>query len=132
MSLGSVTAKDASLDACYGDNASSVWPSTVYLRLYNTNPTLGGTELSGGGYAAVAVTNNSDNWPDASAGQKMNGETFSFPTSTGAWSAAATYFWLTDSDFNLLDGGPLSVAVQVVDAGYLVEFPEGSVIITAG
>jgi hypothetical protein len=65
-------------------------PGTVYLALYTVAPTSagGGTEVSGGSYARVAVVNNSTNWPAATGGgpaSKSNGAAFTFPTATAAW-----------------------------------------------
>lgn len=130
--LGSIAAKNADLDASYGDNHSSEWDSSLFLRLYSGNPTSGGVELPAtGGYAALALSNDSANWPDASAGQKANGATFDMPVSTGPWGAAATYWWLTDSSGNLLDGNALSSPIIVIDAGVLIYFPPGSMVIAA-
>jgi hypothetical protein len=136
MSLGSTYAEDISLDSNYGSGKASNWAGTIYLRLYIGNPTAGGTELtSAGGYAAIAIANTGasvgTNWPNASGGQKINGTVFTFPTSTGAWSANPTYFWLTDSTPNLLDGGPLSGPVIVPGSGYIVSFAAGAIVITA-
>ncbi len=98
MSLGSVKAQNISLDACYGSNHSSEWPSTIYLHLFVSDPTQGGVELtSAGGYAPVSVTNNSTNFPAASGGQKKNGTLISFGSSSGAWSGPADYWWFTDA-----------------------------------
>ncbi len=48
MSLGSVKAQNISLDACYGSNHSSEWPSTIYLHLFVSDPTQGGTVIPPG------------------------------------------------------------------------------------
>lgn len=98
MSLGSIVASNISLDACYGDAASSVWPSTLWLHLFVSDPTAGGAELtSAGGYAPISIANNSTNWPDASGGQKTNGALFAYPASTGPWSGPADFWWLSDA-----------------------------------
>ncbi len=102
MTLGSVIAKNESLDACYGGSHASNWPSTVYLHLFANDPTAGGMEITGGGYAPVAITNDTMHWPTASAGLKTNGVTETLPVSTGAWSAPATFFWLSNSSTQLL------------------------------
>jgi hypothetical protein len=128
--LGSVTAQNEDLDACYGSGHAASWPATISLRLYSANPMAGGTELpSTGGYAAVSLTNNSTTFPNASGGQKSNGIAITFPTSTGAWGAVATYWWFTDGSGNLLDGGPLSAHVVVTVSGYSLVFPVGSIVI---
>lgn len=97
MSLGSVKARNMDLDADYGDAHSSVWPSTVWMHLFVSDPTQGGIELlSVGGYAPVGVANTSANWPPAANGTKTNGAAITFPVSTGAWSGPADFWWLTD------------------------------------
>jgi len=109
MTLGSVKAQNMSLDANYGDNKASNWPDQVYLHLFAADPTLGGAEINGGGYAPVEIDNDSVHWPDASGGLKTNGVAEDLPTSTGPWSASANYFWLTDSATQLLPPGSPSV-----------------------
>jgi hypothetical protein len=128
--LGSVTAQNEDLDACYGSGHASNWPATVTMRLYSANPMSGGTELpSTGGYAAVSLTNNSTTFPNASGGQKSNGVAVNFPSSSAAWGAVATFWWFTDGSGNLLDGGPLSAPVVVSAAGYVLSFPVGTIVI---
>lgn len=61
-------------------------PATFYVGLMSVRPLVdgtGGTEFSGNGYARVAVTNNTTNFPNASARTKSNGTTITFPTATG-------------------------------------------------
>lgn len=114
MTLGSVKARDISLDACYGSGHASDWPSTVYLHLFQGDPTLGAPEISLGGYAPVAIPNDTSHWPNAAGGQKVNGQPETLPTSTGPWSAPANYFWLTDAATQLLP--PAAPAVSNVGA----------------
>ena len=62
-------------------------PATVYVALYTVAPTDagGGTEVSGGAYARVTVTNNATNFPAASGGAKSNGTEIIFPEATASW-----------------------------------------------
>lgn len=62
-------------------------PVTVYFSLYTTAPTDagGGTEVTGGSYARVAVTNNATNFPAASGGSKSNGTVVTWPQATVSW-----------------------------------------------
>jgi hypothetical protein len=62
-------------------------PSTVYFALFTVAPSDagGGTEVSGGGYARAAVTNNSTNFPAADNGAKENAVEVVFPHATGDW-----------------------------------------------
>jgi hypothetical protein len=62
-------------------------PATVYLALFTAAPGIGGggTEVAGGSYARVAVTNDATNWPAASAGQKSNGLALTYAQATASW-----------------------------------------------
>ncbi|MBA7580220.1 hypothetical protein ES708_22111 [subsurface metagenome] len=68
-------------------------PATVYVALYTIAPTDagGGTEVSGGGYARVAVTNNATNWPAAAGGAKSNGTPITFPQATADWGTVVAF-----------------------------------------
>jgi len=62
--------------------------STVYVGLSSTDPSEAGgniTEPVGNGYARVAVTNNTTNWPTVSNSTKTNGATITWPQVSGAW-----------------------------------------------
>lgn len=74
------------LDHWLGNAAFSA-PATVYIALFTAAPSDagGGTEVSGGSYARVAVTNNATNWPAASGGSKSNGTAITFPAATANW-----------------------------------------------
>ena len=73
-------------DAVHGD-VTYVAPATLYLALFTTAPTAsgGGTEVSGGSYARIAVTNNLTNFPSASGGSKKNGTAVTFAAPTADW-----------------------------------------------
>jgi hypothetical protein len=79
-----------------------VYPSTVYLHLYVSDPTQGGIELtSAGSYAPTSIANDSTHWPNAVGGMKSNGVALVLPTSSGPWSGPADYFWLANSATSL-------------------------------
>jgi len=66
--------------------------ATVYLALFTargTDPQSDAgtnlTEVTGTGYARVAVTNNATNFPAASAGSKTNGTQITFPQAGASW-----------------------------------------------
>lgn len=70
-------------------------PATLYVGLWTvglndaaTGSTAG--EISGGGYARVAVTNNATNWPSASHGVKSNASKVTFPYATSEWGTVRT------------------------------------------
>lgn len=76
-------------------------PGTYYVALFSTAPTdsTAGTELSGNGYARVAVTNNTTNFGAAGSGgaARANATAITFPTATGAWSAATSWAFMDAS-----------------------------------
>lgn len=82
MTLSTVYA-NAVLDSLLGSGS----PATVYAALYTATPTVGGggTEVAGGSYARVALTNNATNFPPAAAASKHNGTSIVFPKATALW-----------------------------------------------
>ena len=90
--------RNRALDARYG-GGNYVKPATVYVALFTAAPTVagGGTEVAGGSYARVAVTNDATNWPNSVAGVKSNALPVTFPTCTapGGW-GVVTYFAIFD------------------------------------
>jgi hypothetical protein len=62
-------------------------PATVYLALFTVAPgdAGGGTEVSAGDYARLAITNNATNFPAAASGAKSNGVDFVYPEATNVW-----------------------------------------------
>lgn len=118
MSLGSTAAKNIAIRACYGSSRSSLWPATVDFRLYVGNPTAGGVEMTGGGYAPVSVANTDANM-GVPTGGILTPATVAFATSTGAWSGGAPpdFFAITDGAGTILDTGTVSANPGVVSAG---------------
>jgi len=80
------------LDHVLGNTAYTA-PTIVYVALYTVAPTDagGGTEVTGGAYARVAVTNNITNWPAAAGGLKSNGTEIVFPTATASWGTVVAF-----------------------------------------
>ncbi len=114
-------------------------PTNVYLALYTVAPTDagGGTEVTGGAYARVAVPCSSTDWAGTqgaastgastgSSGTTSNNNTLTFPTPTASWGTivAVGLFDATTAG-NLLFYGPLA-ANQVVNTGNTVSFAPGS------
>ena len=91
-------------------------PTTAYLALFTSAPSEsgGGTEVSGGSYARVAITNNATNWPAAVAGVKSNGVAIVFPTATAGW-GDVTHWGLFDAATggNLLFFGALGASTTI-------------------
>lgn len=106
--------------------------ATVYVALYNTDPTDAdtGTEVTGTSYARVAVTNNATNWPAASGGSKSNGTAITFPTAGGTWTQA-NYFGIRSASSGgvLLYSGALTTA-KTATSGDTISFAVGALTIT--
>lgn len=111
-------------------------PATVYVALYSATPgdaNASGTELTGNGYARVAVTNNTANWPNAtgtSPTTKQNGTVITFPTATGDWlSAVAFAIYDAAVNGNEICWGALTEAKTVFN-GDFADFPVGTISVT--
>lgn len=108
-------------------------PATVHFAFFTIAPTDagGGTEVTGGGYARVAVTNNSTNFPTASGGSKSNGTAIVFPTASAGWGTVSHYgVFDAASGGNLLFHGALSAA-KLVETGDTPSYPVGAMTFTA-
>ena len=102
-------------------------PATVYVALYTVAPsdTGGGTEVSGGSYARVAVTNNSTNFPAASGGAKSNGTEITFTTATASWGTVVAFgIFDAATSGNLLLWADLT-ANKTIDSGDTAKFAVG-------
>lgn len=129
MSAGDLY-KNVYLDSAYGDDHGDLFPDTGYLALFDGKPTTsgGGVELSGDGYAPVAITNNSTNWPDAVDGLKTNGVAFVFPAASADWDEA-TYWAIKDGvSGSVVDYGRLQNPVQVL-SGRAYFMSAGSIVL---
>ena len=111
------------LDAVLGQTALAAI-SDVWFALYSAVPSDagGGTELTGNGYARVQKTNDTTNFPDASAGAKTVGTAVTFPTATGSnWSAAVGWAILDASTGgNFLLWGSMTSLVCVVGQAIVI------------
>lgn len=98
--------------ADHGLGTTTYAPSaTLGVRLYTAAPTDagGGTEVSGGGYVAVALTNNVTNFPDCSVSgepTKTNGTVIQFPQATASWGTVT--HWAIYAGLDLLAWGPVT------------------------
>jgi hypothetical protein len=125
------TLENAILDHVFG-GGDYTRAATLYVALYSAAPTDagGGTELSGNGYARVAVTNNSTNFPGASGGAKANGTVISFPAATGAWSEATHFGILTASSGGTLVCWGALAASKTAATSDVLRIPVGDLDIT--
>jgi hypothetical protein len=122
------------LDLYFSKASNSSVPATLYVALSTTLPTNTGTNVTepvGNAYARVSVTNNSTNFPAASARAKSNGTDVVFPTATGSW-GTITHFALYDAltAGTFVAWGALTVPVSVINSA-TVTFVTGSLVINA-
>lgn len=109
-------------------------PSTVYIALstaaYSDAATGSSmTEVTGGAYSRVAVTNNTTNWPGASGGSKSNGTVFTFPTATADWGTIVSFYIVdASSSGNNLYGADLTTS-RVIASGDTASFAVGAITI---
>lgn len=102
------------------------------MALYTAAPTDagGGTEVTGGSYARVAVTNNATNWPAAAAGAKSNGTVITFPTATADWGTIVAFAILdASSGGNFLYWATLTTNRDVL-TGDVASFAVGTLVVT--
>ena len=118
------------LGALYGGGTFTE-PSTVWLALYSSDPgeTDSGTELSGGGYARLALTPGTD--LTVSGNTATNPADIEFAESTGA-QGNATHFGLRDAATggNLLHSGAMSPTRNVDASGITVRVKANQLQIT--
>jgi len=117
--------------------------TTLYVGLLTAAPNDagGGTEVSGGSYARVAVTSSLANWAGTQSagsttastgtgGQTSNNTAITFPTPTAGW-GTVTHFGIYDAATggNLLFHGALTIA-KTINQADTVTFPAASLSIT--
>ena len=100
--------------------------STVYLALCTTVPTsaTAGTEVSGGGYARVAVTTSATNFTIAT-NVATNRIALTFPRASASWGTIVAYqFYDAATAGNPLFYGTLTTS-QTINAGSTPSFAAG-------
>lgn len=117
--------------------------TTLYVGLLTAAPSDsgGGTEVSGGSYARVAVTSSLANWAgtqtagsttasSGTGGQTSNNAAITFPTPAATW-GTVTHFGIYDaaSAGNLLFWGALTIA-KTINQADTVTFPAASLSVT--
>ena len=117
--------------------------TTLYVGLLTAAPSDsgGGTEVSGGSYARVAVTSSLANWAgtqtagstvasSGTGGQTSNNAAITFPTPAATW-GTVTHFGIYDasSGGNLLFWGALTIS-KTINQADTVTFPAASLSIT--
>jgi hypothetical protein len=114
-------------------------PATLYVGLLTATPsdTGGGTEVSGGSYARVAVTSGTTAWngthgnttgaSSGTDGTTENAATITFPTPTANW-GVATHFGIYDasSGGNLLIWSALTTSKTINNGDAAPSFAAGA------
>jgi hypothetical protein len=100
--------------------------SSVYIALFNGNPLVSGTEVSGGGYTRQHVT-----FTSASSGQTQNSNLVSFGTATSPGYGLVDYFALYDQSTggNILYADAL-ISSQTISTGFEARFIIGSITVS--
>jgi len=110
-------------------------PAGIFLALFTAAPSDsgGGTEVSGGSYARVAVTQLDANWnaPTAGNGLTDNVNDITFPAPTANW-GTVTHFAVFDASTagNLLIHGALTTSKTVNNGDPAPKFSAGDLDIT--
>lgn len=93
-------------------------PATLYIGLFTTLPSAGGTggvEPSTGGYARISKTNNTTNFPASSGGVKHNGTSIDWPAFTANMPEfKGAGVWDASTGGNLLYWGPFATPRTVL------------------
>lgn len=119
-------------------------PATTYVALLTAAPSDagGGTEVTGGSYARVAVTSSLANWAgtqsagstsasSGTGGQTSNNAAVTFPAPTASW-GVCTHFGIYDASTsgNLLYWAPLTVPKTINNGDAAPSFPAGTLTVT--
>lgn len=120
-------------------------PVTQYVALFTAAPSDagGGTEVTGGSYARVAITSSLANWAGTQStgstvastgtgGQTSNNAAITFPEPTANW-GAVTHFALFDaaSAGNMLTWAALTSPKTINNGDAAPSFPAGTLLATA-
>lgn len=129
MASGKFVAQaNAVLDEWFGDQAPSI-PATWYVALFTVAPNKngGGTEVSGGSYARVAIDNDLVTWVAATLGRKSNDIEIVFPQATLNWGTVVSVGLVNTSSgaWTLGVFGALTQAVVIIN-GQTRYFPVGA------
>ncbi len=109
-------AQEASLDNDYGVTHGPHAPDSFEVALFDVDPTLGGVELAGNGYAPGTIGNDADFAP-AADGVKQSAAPVAFPDATAPWETAR-YWVLRDPLTGVRwDYAPLAQPLDVTAAG---------------
>jgi hypothetical protein len=108
-------------------------PTGLTIHLYTAAPgeTGGGTEVTGGSYAAQSLNPLDANWTAASAtdGKTDNASVITYPTPSADW-GLVTHMAIKDQSANYLFTGALTAQKNVNNGDPAPTFPVGALAIT--
>lgn len=122
-----------SLTAAVLGRVSYQGPATVYAALIvgASDALSGGTEVTGGSYARVSITNNQTNFPAPSGGVTTNANAITWPTSSAAWGTVnCVRLYDASSGGTLVGGAMLSPAATVDATGITLSINAGQLSLT--
>jgi hypothetical protein len=111
MANASNTLENYLLNSIFG-NASYSANLTVKLYTSALSDAGGGTEVTGGSYAAAVVTNNTTNFPNSTTGVISNATAITFAQATASW-GTVTHFGVFNDSSELVVWGALDVPKTV-------------------
>lgn len=93
------TFANAILDALAGPGKAAGLTATMYVALYDDDPSDGGLEVTGGGYGRLGPVSMTSGtmWPAASGREKSTGQIIGGPILTGALDVPATWAAFVDT-----------------------------------
>ena len=103
-------------------------PATIYLAVFTAAPTDagGGTEVTGGSYARLAVTNDATNFPAAVAGAKSNGVALTMVTASANWGTIVAYGLFDASTAGNMIGWADLTSSVIINNGDTLRFAAGA------
>lgn len=102
-------------------------PATIYAAAMTANPTDagGGTEVTGGGYARIALTNNTSVFPTTTTQLKNLASSAQFPEATANWGTVTSIaYYDASSAGNLLFW--YTIPSQIINSGDTLRIPAGT------
>ena len=124
------------LNAAFG-GVTYTPPANIFVALFTVTPTsltagTGGTEVTGGSYARLSVTNNTTNFPSISGTTrvKTTGANITFATPSATWGTVTAFaFYDASTAGNYLGGGDLTTS-KTINSGDTVTFNTGNLTLT--
>jgi hypothetical protein len=108
-------------------------PATVYIGLFTATPTpsTAGTEVAGGSYGRVAITNDTTEFPVAVSKSKSNANSVTFAAATAGWGTVVAIGVFDDlTAGNLMLFASLSTP-RLVNTGDAPNFAIGQLVFNA-